>query len=238
MARPLIAISMSSTSRTPPRALLNDAYVEAVQAAGGVPVLLPPSLEAAARDQLLALAGGLLLTGGADIDPALYGEARHGSVTVVERGRDDFELALFERARALGLPLFAICRGMQLVNVALGGSLVQDIPSCVEGAVQHAQGNDDRGDACHVVRLEPASLLAGLAGASTVATNSLHHQALARLGEGLVVTAQAPDGVIEGVDFPGYGAWFAGVQWHPEERWRESALDAALFRAFIAAATR
>lgn len=184
-----------------------------------------------------ALAGcnGLLLTGGVDVDPAAYGERPHPSVEI-DLVRDAYELALARVALERELPVLAICRGAQVLNVAAGGSLVQDIPSALPGALRHTL-NEPRHAIAHEVRLASGSVLAGLlGGASTVPVNSRHHQAIKRAGAGFVVSATSPDGVIEAIEKPAAGFCVA-VQWHPENFWRTGEFR-GLFDGFVAAAAR
>jgi putative glutamine amidotransferase len=166
---------------------------------------------------------GLLLTGGTDVDPARYGQAPHRETDEPDDGRDEFELALLARALDAELPVFAICRGMQLLNVGLGGTLVQ-----------HVIGHRLVGGGTHPAHVKADSPLAAITGSPQITINSRHHQVLDRLGAGLVVCANAPDGAIEAVFRPGPSMVLA-VQWHPEDRVAESASDRSLFEAFAAA---
>jgi putative glutamine amidotransferase len=177
-----------------------------------------------------------VLSGGEDVDPAHYGAALHPEAGQPRRERDDFELALVDVARARGLPTLAICRGIQLLNVALGGTLVQDIPSERDTAIVHAT-KGDRASRVHEVRLDARSRLAAALGATeeTISVNSFHHQALDRVAPGLHPSAHAPDGIIEGVERRD-DWWVLGVQWHPEELVGTSEpWDRGLFAAFAAA---
>ncbi len=176
---------------------------------------------------------GLLLSGGGDIAPDLYGQAAHPKLGRVERARDEFELALVTAALVRGLPILGICRGAQALGVALGGELVQDIPSQVEGAQTHQ--SDGKPPARHPVRIAENSLLAGITGSSAMLVNSYHHQANSRLGADLRPVAWSKDGVIEAVELPGSG-FVLGVQWHPERMWRRAPRQTKLFLAFVSAA--
>jgi putative glutamine amidotransferase len=179
---------------------------------------------------------GLVLTGGEDVDPAHYGAPAHPALGEVHEGRDAFEIALVQAARARRLPTLAICRGVQVVNVALGGTLVQDLASEQPAALPH-DGRWGRSDRVHGLRVAGGSRLAGAIGATEATINSLHHQALGRVADGLVAVAHAPDGVVEGVEWAGGDWWMTGVQWHPEELVGTSEeWDRALFAAFAAAA--
>ncbi|HXG41259.1 MAG TPA: gamma-glutamyl-gamma-aminobutyrate hydrolase family protein [Dehalococcoidia bacterium] len=207
-------------------------YEESVRRAGGRPLRLT-------QDMGLGGVHGLLITGGVDVDPALYGERPHPRTQRPNRGRDEHELALLREALDRGLPLLGVCRGHQLLNVALGGSLLQHI----EGGSH--QADEDGASAWHLLRLSAGGLLWELYGRDEVWANSRHHQAVTpeRLAPGLRVLALSPDGMVEAVQVEGH-PWAVGVQWHPErpEMWGEGprpegpiAEAAPLFAAFIAA---
>jgi len=206
-------------------------YCAAVLEAGGLPVLLPhePELSEAYLDRIDAL----LITGGAfDLDPALFGaNTRHETVRTKDR-RTAFEAAITRGALARDLPLLGICGGQQLLNVVLGGTLIQHIPDEVEGALAHEQPNP-RHEAGHVVELTGSGLLQSICSEREMPVNSAHHQAVKAVGPGVVVNAVAPDGVIEGIEAPDY-RFCLGVQWHPE--YAVSPGDGAIFRAFVASA--
>ncbi|MBA3889978.1 MAG: gamma-glutamyl-gamma-aminobutyrate hydrolase family protein [Gemmatimonadaceae bacterium] len=226
------ATTRSESSGEPPRVRLNAAYVDAVARAGGVPVVVPV-LDPALAASVLAPVRALIVTGGEDVAPDLFGEEPRPGLGRVVRARDVWEIALIHAARDRALPVFGVCRGIQVLNVALGGTLLQDIPRECPGALVHHQpeGRDVRS---HPVACLPGSRLARLVGeAATV--NSMHHQAIARVAPGLTVTATAPDGMIEGVEWHGTDWWAVGVQWHPEEL---DGRDAALFSAVVEAAAR
>ena len=211
-----------------------DDYVVSVERAGGRVRLLEVSQS---PRSLLDQIDGLLLTGGGDIDPVLYGEARHDTVSDAEPGRDEFELDLARRAMDGDVPLLAICRGLQVLNVAAGGTLVQDIPTAVAGHVPHAV-KTPKDAIAHDVRVTPGSRLASALGPATAGdacrVNSRHHQSAARLGRSLVASAVAADGVVEGIELAS-APFCLGVQWHPENFWRTGEF-ASLFAAFVAAA--
>lgn len=196
--------------------LLPRDYAAAVQAAGGLALLLPPD-EASAADpaQLLSLLDGLVLAGGVDVDPATYGEERHETTDPPCVERDRFELALVRAAIAIDLPVLAICRGMQILNVALGGTLHQHLPES-HGHEEHRRRLGQFEGADHPVTLEPGSLAAMVAGETHHRTLSHHHQGLAALGSGLTVTGTSEyDPVPEAVELGGC-SFVLGVQWHPE----------------------
>lgn len=231
---PLVGVTAAtaSDSRGVERASLNLSYLCAIEAAGAVPLVLTPGM---AREQLEAALGrcaGLVLTGGGDVAPERYGQARHESIIGVSAARDTLEFAAIEAAERAGMPVLAICRGMQVLNVALGGSLVQDIPSMVEGALAHSVQEPRHGPA-HGVEVEAGSRLAGIVAGTRVEVNSRHHQAIERLGEGLVVTARAADGIIEAVEAPGR-RFVVGVQWHPEDMAGHPGIGESADRLFAA----
>ena len=216
------------------RTRANVSYTDAARAAGLRPYILPV-LAAQDADAMLDGMAGLILTGGEDVDPSFYGSAPHPSLGAVNADRDAFELALVRAARARCLPTLAICRGVQIANVALGGTLVQDLPSERPAALPH-DGQWERSDRVHDLVLVAGSRLASALGTTRATTNSLHHQAISRLGDGLVAVAHAPDGVVEGVDWADEEWWMTGVQWHPEELTATAEhWDRALFAAFAAA---
>ena len=231
---PVAVTATTETIRGVPRTRANVSYTESARAAGLRPYLLPVLPPADADDMLEGMAG-LILTGGEDVDPAHYDRAPHPALGEVHAGRDAFELALVLAARARRLPTLAICRGVQVANVALGGSLVQDLASEWPGALAH-DGQAVRSDRVHDVRVTSGSRLAAAIGCTEASTNSMHHQAIARVAEGLVVVTHAPDGVVEGVEWAGDDWWMTGVQWHPEELTATTeGWDRALFADFAAA---
>jgi putative glutamine amidotransferase len=233
---PLIGITCrsdeSKRGTEVPRFSVNQSYIRCVEAAGGLPFPIPL---VESEDVLRAIydrLGGLLLTGGDDVDPAYYGEAPHPKLGEVDRPRDRVELALTRWALADGLPILAICRGIQVLNVAAGGTLYQDIAAQVCGAIEHTYYPDHPRDLiAHPITVEPGSRLAAILGDVTLGVNSLHHQAVKDVAPGFAVTARAPDGLveaIEGVDPP----FVLGVQWHPEEMTRDARMQ-RLFEVFV-----
>jgi putative glutamine amidotransferase len=214
---------------TRPAAVLPASYVDTVAGAGGCPVLLPPSEggvgDDAAATSVVARLDALVLVGGGDIDPARYGQPPHGATSGVDAGRDAHEAALLGAALAVGLPVLAVCRGMQLLNVIRGGTLFQHVPDVVgTDAHQPARGCFADVD----VTTEAGSAVAKILGDSATVRCS-HHQAIDRLGDGLVVTAKAADGLIEAVELPA-ARFVVAVQWHPEEEG-----DTRPFRALLEA---
>lgn len=192
-------------------------YVEAVERAGGVPVLLPP--QRAGVEELVAVLDGILFSGGGDIDPARYGDTEvHPETYGISALRDDFEFALLDAALRRDLPVLAICRGIQVLNVALGGTLYQDVADQYPGAIAHRQPWDTAHwqQPFHPVALTAGSLAAEVYGAAEVGTNSAHHQTLKDVAPGLRVTGRTDDGSIEAVERPA-SRFVLGVQWHPEK---------------------
>jgi len=196
--------------------LLSRAYVDAIQDAGGVAVMLPPDPRAEVDpDALLDCLDGLVLAGGADIDPARYGARRHPRTGGMTPERDATEIALARRALELDLPLLGICRGMQLLNVALGGTLIQHLPDDL-GHCDHRRHLGSFDNADHDVRLAPGSVAAEACGELLHTTKSHHHQAVDRLGDGLAATGWSVlDDLVEAIEVPD-ARWALGVQWHPE----------------------
>lgn len=214
---------------------IND-YLESVRRAGGDPVEVRPGSEE--PDAILRRVHGVLLSGGGDVDPARYGQAPHPTYQPAEPGRDDFEIALARLAVQRGIPVLAICRGMQVLNVALGGTLVQDIPSQIHGALNHSVPEPSHAIA-HDVWVTKGSRLAALIqdhleDEETCRVNSRHHQAVDRPAPGFDVTATSPDGVVEGMELTG-DQFCVAVQWHPENFWRTGEFR-SLFEGFIRAA--
>jgi putative glutamine amidotransferase len=207
--------------------------MSSIEASGGRPRILEVS---ESPKKILSEIHGLLLTGGGDVDPAFYREERHPSIHDAEPGRDEFEIDLARRAIDTNLPLLAICRGAQVLNVAAGGSLVQDIPSQVETPLTHSV-NTPKAHIAHDVTVTSGSrlerVLGGTVAAGVCHVNSRHHQAVARLGRDLVVSATSPDGVIEAIEAP-HANFCLGVQWHPEDFWPTGEFR-PLFDQFVAA---
>lgn len=240
MPAPIIGVTTSSerTAKGVDRAFVNAAYIRAVERAGGVPLLLTPYHSPGALARLSEYVDGVLLTGGGDIDPALFGETPHPKTELVSAERDALELERVTRqAIDAGVPLLAICRGLQVLNVARSGTLHQHVPDLFGDAVTHSQSGA-RSDRTHEVIVEPGTLLADLAGAARLRVNSLHHQAIKDLGDGLKPVAWAEDKVIEAVELPGARGFVLGVQWHPEELVDDDPTALALFRALVDAASR
>ncbi|MFF0145585.1 putative glutamine amidotransferase [Amycolatopsis sulphurea] len=202
--------------------LLHRVYAECVVAAGGIPVLLPPV--SSAYEQLVARVDGLVLTGGADVDPGRYGQQPHQS-TYIRPERDAFEAGLFAAARALGKPVLGVCRGLQVINVALGGTLSQHLPESL-GSAAHQPARATFGT--NTVALKAGTRVAAILGAEAK-VRCYHHQGIDRLGDGLVAAGHTADGVVEAAELP--GGFVLGVQWHPEQDIADVRLFAALVNA-------
>jgi putative glutamine amidotransferase len=236
VTRPAVGLTIGYDERRSGMHLLRQDYVRSVEAAGGLPLVLAPGRPEDASE-LLDRVDALILTGGSDVDPALYGQVPHPKLGPVIRERDDFELALCREALRRDQPLLAICRGHQVLNVATGGTLIQDIPSEVTGGL----GDDprrERWERAHDVRICSGTRLREILGKETISVNSFHHQAIARLGQGLLVSARTSDErIVEGIEAPGQ-RFALGVQWHPEAFWDRGDGFQALFEALVRTATR
>ena len=241
VSRPRITVTAGSNPGTANHAWLRFDYLHAISKAHGLPSIIAPGFTNP-LDEAEQLAGeildncdGLLLSGGTDVDPKIFGEVPHTALGRVDGPRDPFEITLAREAVRRDMPVLGICRGLQVLNVALGGTLIQDIPSDVAGALVHETG-DDRLVIGHDVAIESDSRLAQLLSATRVGVNSFHHQAAKRLGEGLYVSATSPaDGIVEGIEMP-ERKFVVAVQWHPENFWKTSDAFDGLFSGFVEAA--
>lgn len=232
--KPVIVITTGRQNRAAARGEMQDVYagcpmeyVDAVLRAGGAPLLLPRFFDGAAIDSALQAADGVVLTGGGDVHSLTYGEEMHPASRYQDPVRDQMELEVLRVATARGLPLLGICRGLQVLNVFCGGTLIQDIPSQVHHPLLHYT-HGVAPFAGQTVDIEPETRLARLWDATTATINSYHHQAIKDLGEGLRVNCRARDGVIEGVEAAD-GRPILAVQFHPEELAAEDARFQALF---------
>ncbi|MGE5594013.1 MAG: gamma-glutamyl-gamma-aminobutyrate hydrolase family protein [Betaproteobacteria bacterium] len=235
--RPLVGVTCSGYSpnesgETRKHTLPHD-YVYALTKAGSEVVILPAG-DGESALRLAESLGGVVLSGGADLDPRHFGEEPHPSLGHIDPERDEFELALVKAAVQAGTPILAICRGIQVLNVAMGGTLYQDIPSQVNGAIKHRQ-DAPRYYASHQVIVERHSKLAGMVGAGEVLVNSFHHQAVRQVAPGFVVSARSSDGVIEGIESV-HDLFVVGVQWHPECMTDRYPAMFEIFAAFVAEA--
>jgi putative glutamine amidotransferase len=231
----IVAITATSERvKDSTRVRVNRAYTDAIIAAGLIPLVVPP-VPAHMAPRILDAVAGLVLTGGEDVDPSYFGATRHPATGPANDDRDQCELALAREAAGRRLPTLAICRGVQVLNVALGGSLIQDLPSEHTSTVEHdAEGS--RNERVHEVDVSAGSRLGNILGARSIVTNSFHHQAVDRLGDGLCAVGTSPDGIVEAVECTDRAWWMVGVQWHPEELTATAEeWDRALFAAFARA---
>ena len=215
-------------------------YVEGVAQAGGVPVVLPPVAGPVAAETIAGTLDGLLLSGGSDLHPSHYGEEPIPELNATVPERDAFEIALLEHVLRRGIPVFGICRGLQVLNVALGGTLYQDLPSQMEGVVLlgHRQ-ETPKWEPKHEVEVDAGSQIAGIMGLEELKVNSYHHQAVKDLAPGLATVAHSPDGVVEAVESRDLSErWILGVQWHAEAMRASGAEHRKLFAAHAEAAER
>ena len=215
---------------------LTEAYIQAIQQAGGIPIMIPIDLDTADVARVFDVVDAVLLPGGGDVDPAFYGAPMSDLVKRIDQDRDRVEIWAAQTAVAQKKPLLAICRGHQVLNVALGGTLWADLPNQMPGALPHDfDSTHPRNYAAHPVSIAPDSHLAGYLGATETAVNSLHHQGIRDLAPELRAVATAPDGLIEAVEVPDH-PFAIGVQWHPEWLVADNPTMARLFRAFVTAA--
>ena len=237
-ARPTIGVIASRYPRAGGNSILSgigEQYLLAVEAGGGIPLLIHLTRDAVVIEAHYQRCDGLLFAGGGDIDPLIFGQTPHPQLGTVESLRDEVELALARRAIEDAKPVLGICRGIQLLNVALGGTLYQDIASEIAGALNHSESTErrDMSHPAHMITLAQDSWLAGRLDMDTPIVNTLHHQALRDIAPGLRVTGRAPDGVVEAVECRGSG-FVLGVQCHPEELWeRTDTRWARMFAGFI-----
>jgi putative glutamine amidotransferase len=214
-------------------------YVEGVAGAGGVPVVLPPTGDEGAAEAVIQSLDGLLLSGGSDLDPSYYGEEPVPELGITLPERDAFEMTLVRSALRRRMPVFGICRGMQVLNVALGGTLYQDLPSQWERDVLKHRQATPKWRPTHEVRVREESYMAEVMGSEVVKVNSYHHQGVRVLAEGLVATGRSSDGVIEAVEAKDLSErWLLGVQWHAEAMRGAGPQQESLFEAHVSAAER
>jgi putative glutamine amidotransferase len=240
MSRPVIGINTDLQAHEDPRrglrAVIYMAYADAVSAAGGAPVLLPPIADTRRVPDLLAAVDGLLLSGGDDMDPKYYGEAPHPRTVPQHPQRDAFDLALTRAAIRRRVPVLGICGGHQCIDVALGGTLHQHLPDVYGSSVNHS--GQKLNHRAHTVRALPGTRLARMIGAGECRVNSSHHQSVNKLGRGLIVAAVSPaDGVVEAIEHEDPNRFLFGVEWHPEEM-AGQLRQLGLFKKLVDAARR
>jgi len=231
VSKPVIGITCSSIGN------VGSSYLEAVRMAGGIPLAIPCGNEGDA-ETLIGRVDGLLIPGGADLHPRFYGEEPHPNLGNTNEHRDQEEIALLHWALLLDMPVLGVCRGMQALNVACGGSLWQDIYSQRPTDIDHVQPGDyGRGKTSHKIYVKPGGLFNNSTDTIEMKVNSYHHQSVRRLGHGLVVDAVAPDGIVEAISLP-EKRYVLGVQFHPEETQRTGERSRLIFKSFIQAAQR
>lgn len=212
----------------------NRAYVHAIENAGGVPVLIPMLHDLTLLDTLLPRLDGLLLSGGADMEPGLYGEKAHPLSDTPDRELDEIELMLANYTLQYDVPTLGVCRGMQVLNVALGGTLYQDIDDLYPGSLHHSRRDKPRNFLAHSVHVLQGSRVEQLLGTGSFMVNSLHHQAVKKPGRGVVISAQAEDGIPEMLEVTGH-RFVVAAQFHPEELYMTESVCARLFANFVRA---
>lgn len=235
---PLIGVtaSRSEKKRDLPRAQVNETYIQALLQTGGTPLIIPVGLSDEHLLSLCSLLDGFLLTGGADIDPSLFSGQPHAEVYGIDHARDRMEITLTRLCVQDNIPLLAICRGIQVMNVALGGTLYTHIADQLPNALRHDwYPGFARDRLSHRIKIEKNSQLHHILGNETLEVNSLHHQGVAEIAPGLLASASSPDQLVEALEVPGH-PFAIGVQWHPEELTAHPPMR-ALFNAFIQAAS-
>lgn len=236
MSRKIVGITCSSSQKQGENAkqFLNNPYALAVAAAGGIPVILPNIGGKVLIEGYLSAIDGLMLSGGVDVSPERFEQEAHPELGEVDLARDAMEFELIAAALKQDMPIFGICRGIQALNVAMGGTLYQDLPSQAPSAICHTQGDNKvpRNQPSHSITVNANTRLRAILGSETMKTNSFHHQALNNVAAGLVVTAHAEDGIIEAVEGPDY-RYLVAVQFHPEETAPTDSFSQKLFCAFV-----
>jgi putative glutamine amidotransferase len=218
-----------------PTYFLRARYIRAIEELGGVPLVLPLHADRTTRRHILHNLDGLLITGsGPDLPPSLYGERQRFPFTIVSERRASFELDIVRLAKQADLPLLGICGGMQTMNVACGGSLIQDIPAQISKPLQHRQQTHAT-NLSHTIRVAPGSLLRRIVRSASMRVNSSHHQSVNVVAPSLIASAQASDGIVEAIESPAH-RFFLGIQWHPEFLFDRYPLHRRLFEAFLRAA--
>ncbi len=236
MSRTVILLNANYDAKHEFRAHLIPAYTDAVRRAGGIPLIVPYQSRDQDIERVLDCGGALIVTGGADIDPTHYGEARHAKTNLKYEKAQHFDLELARRARKRSMPVLGICLGAQQLNVAFGGTLYQDLREQVNTNVIHWSQGKGKPRPLHLVRIEPGTRLYDILGEDEIMTNSSHHQAIKKVGENLRVCAHCvKDDVIEAVEDTD-GKFFLGVQWHPETMAEPGTVHMKLFEALVAAA--
>ncbi len=232
--RIIIPLAYGGEPKESPRLFARCVYTEMIERTGGVPLMVARPENPEDFDPIAEAMDGLFIMGGVDAHPKRYGESIHTGCGEIDEGRDRVELELIKRAYDKKIPILGVCRGLQIINTYFGGTLYQDIPSEFPSTVLHKSDDvTERKKLVHMIHIEPSSHLDRILGQQEFMVNSLHHQGIKTIGSGLLQSAHAPDGLIEGIEHPDY-PFCLGVQWHPEELNDEPSLK--LFQAFIKAA--
>lgn len=236
-SRPVIGMAIAQSPKLiPGKHIFNSPYIHAVELAGGIPLLLPATGAAEQAETYIRLIDGLLLPGGVDVNPLRYGKDPVRQVTYLSDDLDGLELELIRLAVQQKKPIFGICRGMQLINVAFGGTLYQDLPSEYPDCIGHSQDMSIRSQLTHRVKLAAESMTAAILEKTELCVNSYHHQAVKDIAPGFAVAGKASDGVVEAIEDPERNIW--GVQWHPEELVDEYPDFQKLFRHLVELSAR
>ncbi len=243
LKKPIIIITSGVTNAAPPYDSEKEwnihcplLYIRAVEKAGGIPLVLPPMTDLDTIDDVINTAHGILLSGGGDISPLSYNEEPHPKLSCVDSVRDNTEIAVVKSGIKNELPILGVCRGMQLLNVALGGTLLQDIPTQHPNAIQHVGGSTLLPSPSHNIDIEKNSLLSLVLGSDKIAVNSFHHQSVNLLGNRLKINSRTADGIIEGIE-SNENKPILGVQFHPEELVTEYQIFLNLFKWLVSGAT-
>lgn len=235
MLKPVIGI-LPLYHQQEQRLWMHHGYLDVLEAAGAIPLVLPLAESSGTLAQLVSICSGLLFPGGGDVDPALFGEEMARGCRAVCPRRDRMELALLQMIRQKDLPVLGICRGIQVMNIAYGGNIYQDLDTQLPPGVKWTEHDQDGrlpdDYPVHPVSILPGSLLHRIVGCDLLRVNSLHHQAVRRIGSGLAVSGQSPDGIAEALEDPAK-KFFLGVQWHPERMWQADQKQFSLVQAFV-----
>ena len=234
-AAPIIGLNtdVSGHSADNPRLALSSTYVDAITSAGGIPVLLPPVLDAQAVARYVQMCDGFVFTGGSDISPERYGEVATTQTKLINPRRESYDFQLLQAVLKSGKPVLGVCLGSQELNVAVGGSMIQDISAETSSTIDHRNYSSTY---AHTIAITTGTRLNDITGTTSLQVNSMHHQACGRLGTGVVVMARAPDGIVESFDVTGK-PFAIGVQWHPEKLTTAPA-HLAVYQALIQAADK
>ncbi len=234
--RPIIGITCTTMEPDGGSAVngIGTSYINAIEHADGTPILLPLIQNDSCIADFLNVIDGLLLSGGVDADPSLYGEEPQPELGRIDVDKDRVEMSLIRRALQIDIPILGICRGIQILNVAAGGTLYQDISMSSNPVLKHRQ-NAPRSHATHSIDIQEGSLLLDILGHSAIRVNSFHHQAVKKIAPGFIASAATRDGIIEGIESTQH-TFVVGVQFHPENMWQNNPPVANLFVAFIRAA--